>query len=270
MSGTLIKKKLFAAAVCLLFLLLPAASASAAGTIQEGSTPLRYLLYVPDNAEEPMPLVVYLHGGSGRGDDPEKLLEIDGFPQYLAQGKLGDVRAYVLMPQLPSDTAGWAEAGESVMKLIDNVCETYAVDADRISLTGHSMGGTGTWALAAAYPQRFSCAAPLSGSVQRTPQTMDALETLPIWAFVGAEDTVVPPNASDAMVKQLRARGANARLTVLDGASHTDVPAMVYLDTELDVLGWLTSQRCGESESAQKVFCAFGDLNERGSRWRIQ
>lgn len=250
------KKKLFLALACLLLALGLALPASAAGTMQQGSfaaandtAPLRYWLYVPEKAEEAVPLVVYLHGGSGRGDDLQTLLETDGFPQYLAQGRLGDLQAYVLIPQLPAQAKGWEEAGATLLALIDSLCQSEPIDASRVSLTGHSMGGTGVWALAAAYPQRFSCAAPLSGSVRRTPQTAAALAQLPIWALVGAQDTVVPPRASEAMAEQLQARGANARLSVFADASHTDVPALAYLDPELGLLDWLLAQRRTEPES---------------------
>lgn len=49
-----------------------------------------------------MPLIVYLHGGSGKGDNLSLITSEDGFPKYLQSGELGDVRAYVLIPQLPS------------------------------------------------------------------------------------------------------------------------------------------------------------------------
>ena len=63
-----------------------------------------------------MPLIIYLDGGTSKGDDLSKLTEIDGFPQYLKSGVLGDVRAYVIMPQLKSDKKGWTDISAETRK----------------------------------------------------------------------------------------------------------------------------------------------------------
>ncbi|MBQ7645943.1 MAG: hypothetical protein IJS94_01615, partial [Clostridia bacterium] len=102
----------------------------------------RYWLYTPANPEEDMPLLVYLHGGSGKGDDLNLLTSVDGFPKYLQDGDLGDVRAYIIMPQLPSSLKGWTNAGADLMTLIRSVRTAYGISDSRVSLTGHSMGGT--------------------------------------------------------------------------------------------------------------------------------
>lgn len=241
------KNKLFSSVLTCVFVLLFAQSAAAAGGIIQssadaGGMQLGYLLYIPEETEQPQPLVVYLHGGSGKGSDPAALIENDGFPQYVAQGKMGNISAYVLMPQLPASARGWEEADAAVTELIELMCRSYNIDASRISLTGHSMGGSGTWVLAARHPELFSCVAPLSGSVQCTPENADALSTLPIWSFVGTADSVVRPNSSMEMTSMLKARKSEAKLTAFEGASHFDVPALAYLDERLDLLGWLTSQ----------------------------
>lgn len=105
---------------------------------------LKYWLYTPSDPTEDMPLIVYLHGGSGKGDDLELITAADGFPQYLRDGKLGDVRAYVVIPQLPSSQKGWANAAAAVRSLIQATVSEFDIDKENISLTGHSMGGTGT------------------------------------------------------------------------------------------------------------------------------
>ena len=79
---------------------------------------LHYWLYTPANPTEQMPLIVYLHGGSGKGDDLNILTSVEGFPKYLQDGELGDVRAYVVIPQCPSSNKGWKESGEEVYSLI--------------------------------------------------------------------------------------------------------------------------------------------------------
>lgn len=65
-----------------------------------------YLLYTPKNATANMPLIIYLHGGSGKGEDLDLLTGTDGFPQYVQDGVLENIPAYIVMPQLPSTQKG--------------------------------------------------------------------------------------------------------------------------------------------------------------------
>ena len=60
-------------------------------TFAQGSVTLGYLLYTPQNATDGMPMIVYLHGGSGKGSDTALLTANEGFPKYLADGRLGVV-----------------------------------------------------------------------------------------------------------------------------------------------------------------------------------
>ena len=201
----------------------------------------RYWLYTPSDPTENMPLIVYLHGGSGKGDDLNLITAVDGFPQYLQSGQLGDVRAYVVIPQLPSTQKGWVNAAESISELIDHTVSTYKINRNNISLTGHSMGGTGTWNLACTYPSLFARIAPLSGSIRNTPDIIDNLKNIPVRAFVGSADTIVPPDSSKEVIAALKAAGGSAEITVFDGADHFSVPSLAFLDTNIDLIGWLIS-----------------------------
>ena len=199
----------------------------------------RYWLYTPKNPVENMPLIVYLHGSSGKGDDLNILMNEDGFPQYLKNSQLGDVPAYILIPQLPAEKRGWASVSQSVYQLISETVSTYQIDSDNISLTGHSMGGTGTWNLAAQYPQMFARIAPLSGSARGQAAKLEALKDIPVWAFVGSDDTVILPEYSENAVSELNALGGNAQITIFEGADHFAVPSQTYLDPSISLVNWL-------------------------------
>lgn len=199
----------------------------------------RYWLYTPKNPVENMPLIVYLHGSSGKGDDLNILMNEDGFPQYLKNSQLGDVPAYILIPQLPTEKRGWASVSQSVYQLISETVSTYQIDSDNISLTGHSMGGTGTWNLAAQYPQMFARIAPLSGSARGQAAQLEALKDIPVWAFVGSDDTVILPEYSENAVSELNALGGNAQITIFEGADHFAVPSQTYLDPSISLVNWL-------------------------------
>lgn len=224
----------------------PSAAPSATPEAQKASLEtgeaggLDYWLYAPPGARDGLPLIVYLHGGSGRGDDLELVMEAESLPQFLRDGDLA-LSAYVLMPQLPSGEAGWDGVTEGLAELIDAVVEDCGADADRVSLTGHSMGGTGAFAVAAALPERFSCVAPLSGSVRDTREMRAALADLPVWAIAGAQDDVVDPAAARDVLAALRAVNPDARYTEVEDAGHFDLPARAYLDEEIGLVCWLLS-----------------------------
>lgn len=203
---------------------------------------LKYLLYTPENLRKNMPLILYLHGGSGKGDDLSLLLSAESLPKFLQEGQIA-VDAYVVMPQLPANQKGWEGILPSIEELITEMEQTYGIDANRVSLTGHSMGGTGVWSLALKNPDLFSAAAPLSGSVRMTAgQNLQKLADLPIWAFAGTADTIVSPASSEQFVELLKQENAAAKITLLEGDTHFDVPTSVYLDQKLDLLGWLIKQ----------------------------
>lgn len=224
----------------------PSAAPSATPEVQKASLEtgeaggLDYWLYAPPGARDGLPLIVYLHGGSGRGDDLELVMEAESLPQFLRDGDLVP-SAYVLMPQLPGGETGWNAVTEGLAELIDTVVEDCGADADRVSLTGHSMGGTGAFAVAAALPGRFSCAAPLSGSVRDTREMRAALADLPVWAIAGAQDDVVDPAAARDFLAALRAVNPDARYTEVEDAGHFDLPARAYLDGEIGLVRWLLS-----------------------------
>lgn len=200
---------------------------------------IKYCLYTPKNPQKNMPLIIYLHGGTSKGDDLNKLTEIDGFPQYLKNGELGDVRAYVIMPQLTSDKKGWTDISAGIREIIGKAADLYGIDKTNVSLTGHSMGGTGTWGLAAANSDLFRRIAPLSGSITLNEKNVNALKSVSVRAFVGANDTIVKPQSSKAFVAALKKAGGNAEITEFEGADHFAVPKLTYCGENINLIDWL-------------------------------
>lgn len=199
---------------------------------------LKYWLYTPKNATSNMPLILYLHGGSGKGNDLNLVVQ-DGFPKYLKNNELGNINSYVIIPQLPSNYKGWSDIKVSIKDLIANTKNMYNINANKISITGHSMGGKGTYDIALAYPNLFSCVAPMSGSIKVDNSNIEKLRNIPIWAFVGTNDTIVDPSSSTEFINSLKQVNTQAKLTTFDGAGHFDVPELGYKNT--DVINWLIS-----------------------------
>jgi predicted peptidase len=125
--------------------------------------------------------------------------------------------------------------------LLDDIIRTYRVDRDRVYLTGLSMGGFGTWDLAAAHPEKFAAIAPICGG--GNPQNAKKLARLPIWVFHGAKDPTVPIERSREMVEALKAAGANVKFTVYPEAQH-DSWTETYNNPEF--YQWLLEQKRGK------------------------
>ena len=102
--------------------------------------------------------------------------------------------------------------------LLDRVEQDYRVDLSREYVTGLSMGGYGTWALACDQPGRFAAIAPVCGG--GIPRIATRLKDVPVWVFHGAKDTIVPLSESQEMVDALRAVRGDVKFTVLPEAGH--------------------------------------------------
>jgi predicted peptidase len=103
---------------------------------------------------------------------------------------------------------------------IDATYPKYAVDLTRVYLTGHSLGGFGTWYLAYKHPGRFAAIAPMSADPFAATAWVARLKNMPIWAFHGANDSLAPIRDTQELVDALKALGNNVRFTVLPNRDH--------------------------------------------------
>jgi len=195
---------------------------------------INYLLYLPKNynsAQEKFPLMLFLHGSGERGHDLN-LVKRHGPPKLIDQGK--DFPFIVVSPQCP-ENVWWST--EDLSALIDDLVQKYNVDEKRIYVTGLSMGGYGTWALAEKYPDRFAAIAPVCGG--GNPLTICKIGKLPVWVFHGAKDPVVPVKEAQQMVDALKLCGNDVKLTIYPEAGH-DAWTETYNNPEL--YNWLLKQ----------------------------
>ncbi len=200
-----------------------------------------YWLFTPRNANENMPMIVYLHGSHGQGDDLSTVLQ-DEFVQMVSGGDFDNTPAYIIIPQLPSKYKSWRNINSELIDMIDNTANTYHIDKSNISLTGYSMGGTGAVNLAADYPGYFSRIAFLSGSTRNVAETASRLSGTPIRAFVGSEDVIVKPESAVALIGAIKQNGGDAEVTVFDGADHIAVPSLVFADKGAGLINWLIGE----------------------------
>jgi predicted peptidase len=209
-----------------------------------------YLLFLPKgydpSADKRWPLILFLHGAGERGTNVWQV-DVHGPANYIADHP--DFPFILVSPQCPAYET-WSS--DVLLGLLDEVCAAHKVDPQRVYLTGLSLGGYGTWGLALAHPERFAAVAPICGGGSlgnvilaslgyTTPQTKLALKGLPVWAFHGSKDNVVPPAESERMVKALKDLGAGeVKLTLYPEATHNSW-AQTYSNPEF--YEWLLAHK---------------------------
>ena len=221
-----------------------------------GNTPaLPYRLYVPRDYVQTRryPLLVVLHGSGEKGTDNVAQLKngVLAFCDHKLQKRKPTFVAY---PQCPPSArwveAPWAEGryelakvpqsgpSAAVMALIASLSTEFTLDPGRLLLSGLSMGGYGTWDLLTRFPERFAAAMPICGGGD--PTQAARLRDVPIWAFHGARDEVVPVAGSRLMVQAVKQAGGRARYTEYADVGHN---AWDRAYGDVRAVSWLLGQR---------------------------
>jgi predicted peptidase len=177
-----------------------------------------YLLYLPEGygkEDQRWPLLLYLHGKSLRGSDLEQLK-----PYGLAALLEKDLRIpfVVVSPQCPDDRY-WLTEDETLDRLIDHAVSTYAVDPERIYVTGHSMGGRGTWLLAYKHPEKLAAIVPMSDAPLDDAWARQVAK-VPAWVFHGTKDDLEPFERTRQFVEALKKHGAEVKFSPLPDRDH--------------------------------------------------
>lgn len=191
---------------------------------------LNYLLHFPAdyNENEAYPLLMFLHGAGERGTNLD-LVRLHGPLKEIEQGR--DLPFIILAPQCPANVM-WFRFEEALFRLLDHVIETYAVDKNRVYLTGLSMGGYMTWHMASQQPNRFAAVLPICGGflpLLGYPERVCQMKNVPTWAFHGALDSVVNVSETVVLVETLKAYGGKPQLTIYHDANH-DSWSATYAD----------------------------------------
>jgi predicted peptidase len=218
----------------------------------------RYQVYVPSDwsAGKKWPVILFLHGAGERGDDGLQQTEV---------GLGGAVRfhvnrypAIVVMPQCRKDV-WWTDPKMEAQALaaLHASMKEFHTDPDRVYLTGLSMGGYGSWSLAAKYPNKWAAAVVICGGIRlpvgankpippEAPGVNSYADVakkigskLPIWVFHGGADPTVPVDESRRMVEELKAVGNAVKYTEYEGVKHNSWDK-AYAEPELAT--WLFAQ----------------------------
>ena len=213
------------------------------GLYENGEINVGYYVFLPENydANKKYPLVLFLHGAGERGDGSKEKLPlvcVNALPKYAEEGE--EYPFILLCPQCPENIV-WNNIVLTLRALVDKIAAQYSADPDRIVCTGLSMGGFGTWEMGVTYPDFFAAIAPVCGGGFSWRAAL--LKDMPIWAFHGDADNVVPISYSETMVEAIKKAGGNPKFTVFPGVNHNSWDS-AYQTT--GVVKWLTEQRKGK------------------------
>ena len=195
-----------------------------------------YLLYLPNDfksGKSTWPLMLFLHG-RGESNGPLSTVAKWGPPQLASRGE--SFPFIIVSPQCPASD-NWSSAIQQtrITELLDAVITKYGADKSRIYLTGLSMGGSGSWRLAADHPQRFAAVVPICGRGRN--EDAEKLAKVPIWVFCGDRDGVYQANTE--LVESIRkAGGKTIRYTTLENIGHNSWSAAY---SSPDLYTWLAN-----------------------------
>ena len=181
-----------------------------------------YQVYVPTDYDKSksFPLIIALHGMGG---------DENSYFQAYAQGAFkteAEKHGYIVACPKGRKPASMylGDADKDVMDVLAEMRRDYNVDPDRIYLTGHSMGGYGTWSVAMSHPEVFAALAPISGG-SSSPAGMSKIAHIPQLVVHGDTDPTVPVERSRLMVEAGKKLGAEIKYIEVPGGDHGSVVA---------------------------------------------
>ena len=195
----------------------------------ERNQTMPYRLFSPANIDrrERYPLVLWLSGSAGRGDNNLNQISIGnviGSHVWTTPANQAKQPCFVVAPQCPNDEA-WSDRGAKpraplllAFDLLRDLQHRLPIDSRRLYVTGQSMGGFGTWAAISAYPEMFAAAIPLCGGGDVAQAAK--LKSVPIWAFHGAKDESVSVERSREMIAAIRKAGGQPKYTEYPDQDH--------------------------------------------------
>jgi len=230
-----------------------------------GATEYHFRVFTPKgwSKKKKAPVILFLHGAGERGDDNLAQAKVGIGPAILRQQD--SLPFIVVLPQCPRNR-WWTEPEMQAQALsaLDQTVKEFNGDPKRTYLTGLSMGGYGSWIMAAGNPSKFAAIAVVCGGVRppprvNAPQPSDGLAALadpygavaakvgktPVWVFHGGADPVVPVTESRKMVEAIKAAGGSVRYNEYEGIGHNSWDKAY---AEAEIFPWMLAQELKPSK----------------------
>jgi predicted peptidase len=213
--------------LCVVLLLLMPARAFAADVknlqmpLPAGGT-LLYGLQVPDGyqAGEPRPLVLALHPGGER-----MRYYGSAYVRAVVAPALQHLGAIIVAPDCPTNAWTDPAADAAVMALLEKVMGEFTIDRRHVVVVGFSMGGRGTWFMAAHHPDLFTAAIPMAAATGDEP--VDTLGTIPTYIVHSRRDQVVPFAPAERTARELERLGRPVKFEALSEPTHFEMAAYI-------------------------------------------
>lgn len=204
-------------------------------SLKEGGR--KYAIFLPDgfDASKTYPAILFLHGSGERGKDGVIQTQAGIGPALLKDPKR--FPAIVVLPQAEKTWAADSDDIKAALAALDEVSARYKVDPKRVYLTGLSMGGAGSWGLAAMSPDRFAAVVPVCGFGE--PKIAESLKSIPIWTIFGDDDSAFIVSRSRTLFDAVKAAGGSPKLTEYRGVGHNSWDR-AYADPK--VTEWMFAQ----------------------------
>ena len=198
-----------------------------------------YVVFVPHGYDgtKAVPVILFLHGAGETKGGTKQPVEVGIGPAIKKREKTFPF--LVVIPQ--SEKRTWqatSDDGKRALAILDTVTKEFKTDPKQTYLSGLSMGGFGTWSIAAAYPDRWAAIAPVCGG--GNPATAEKIKDIPCWNFHGDKDTAVKVDLSRAMIDALKKAGGKPKYTEYPGVGHNSWDAAYGTD---ELYTWLLEQK---------------------------
>jgi poly(3-hydroxybutyrate) depolymerase len=219
-------------------------------------TQLPYRLFQPPRNDPATnyPLVLFWHGAGEVGTDNVGQMKDNGQFSFLTASNLAKFPCFYLAPQLPYQPSTCEQEYaflDCATNLLSYLESQFAINPDRIYVTGLSMGGFLSWIMAARFPELLAAAVPMSGGwVCNSFQDLPFGWRVPVWNFHAANDGTIGVSYSDASVAALRVSGANVLYTRYQSGGHGIWPTAYKTPVLVD---WVMAQRRGVTRTNEPL-----------------
>ncbi len=216
-------------------------------------------------ADQKAALIIYLHGGTGNGNDNTTQMDTLNIANIAAYLDAHNMNSIMLVPQCPVGKQWGSAMNEVIKALADQYVAEGQVNADRIYLFGSSMGGRGVVSLSAAYPGFFAAVMDVAGNPKGL-RTRNVARS-PLLAVVGTADDITSSDAMQEFVETVQSYGGTARIDILDGLTHEETLLTAYTDERLEWVFANGKQTSGiDSLHADNIANSNEIYNLRGQR----
>lgn len=198
-------------------------------------------------------LVIYLHGGSSKGNDNETQMQEPGINAISTWLYTNNRKAIMLVPQCPTNLSWLGAMQDAIVSLLQTYIDKGVADASKVYILGGSMGGTGTWNMLSNHPGFYAAAMPVAGNP--TGLDAEAVSKTPLFTVMGTADRIMKISNVESFLKDMDNYNAEYKFNIEEGWTHENVCEDSYTDERLNWLFKHTKQSSTGISSATADGC---------------